>query len=188
MVKLYQIICIYERYLNKLFGLLCSFGIIVLGVDNMSKTLVAYFSCSGVTRKLAEDLCGVVNGDLYEIKPVNPYTDEDLDWTNNESRSSVEMNDKSYRPEIINDLENIDEYDVVYLGFPIWWYQAPTIINTFLEKYDFTGKKIIPFATSGSSGRMILRLSPSLVTFSGSLMNTLMYMSPFLPPLIPHSP
>ena len=113
----------------------------------MSKTLVAYFSCTGVTRKLAEDLCGVVNGDLYEIKPVEPYTDEDLDWTNNESRSSVEMNDKSFRPEFIKDLDG-----TIYLGFPIWWYQAPTIINSFLENYDFTGKKIIPFATSGSSG------------------------------------
>lgn len=118
----------------------------------MSKTLVAYFSCTGVTKKLAEEINEILKGDLYEIKPVEPYTDEDLDWTNNESRSSVEMNDKSFRPEFIKDLDGIEEYDTIYLGFPIWWYQAPTIINSFLENYDFTGKKIIPFATSGSSG------------------------------------
>ena len=119
----------------------------------MSKTLVAYFSCTGVTKKLAEEINGILKGDLYEIKPVEPYTDEDLDWTNNESRSSVEMNDKSFRPEFIKDLDGIEEYDTICLAFPIWWYkEAPTIINSFLENYDFTGKKIIPFATSGSSG------------------------------------
>lgn len=118
----------------------------------MSKVLVAYFSCSGKTKKLAEKIGEIVNGDLYEIKPTSPYTSGDLDWTNNESRSSIEMNNKSSRPQIVDDLENINNYDTVYLGFPIWWYQAPTIINTFLEKYDFAGKKIVPFATSGSSG------------------------------------
>lgn len=118
----------------------------------MSKVLVAYFSCSGKTKKLAEKIGEIVNGDLYEIKPTSPYTSSDLDWTNNESRSSIEMNNKSSRPQIVDDLENINNYDTVYLGFPIWWYQAPTIINTFLEKYDFAGKKIVPFATSGSSG------------------------------------
>lgn len=118
----------------------------------MSKVLVAYFSCSGNTKKLASKISEIVNGDLYEIKPISPYTSDDLDWTNSESRSSTEMNDKSFRPQIVDDLENINNYDTVYLGFPIWWYQAPTIINTFLEKYDFSGKKIVPFATSGSSG------------------------------------
>lgn len=118
----------------------------------MSKVLVAYFSCSGNTKKLASKISEIVNGELYEIKPISPYTSDDLDWTNNESRSSTEMNDKSFRPQIVDDLENINNYDTVYLGFPIWWYQAPTIINTFLEKYDFAGKKIVPFATSGSSG------------------------------------
>lgn len=118
----------------------------------MSKVLVAYFSCSGNTKKLASKISEIVNGDLYEIKPTSPYTSDDLDWTNSESRSSTEMNDKSFRPQIVDDLENINNYDTVYLGFPIWWYQAPTIINTFLEKYDFAGKKIVPFATSGSSG------------------------------------
>jgi len=118
----------------------------------VSKVLVAYFSCSGNTKKLASKISEIVNGELYEIKPISPYTSDDLDWTNNESRSSTEMNDKSFRPQIVDDLENINNYDTVYLGFPIWWYQAPTIINTFLEKYDFAGKKIVPFATSGSSG------------------------------------
>lgn len=118
----------------------------------MSKVLVAYFSCSGNTKELAEKISEIVNGDLYEIKPTSPYTCEDLDWTNSESRSSIEMNNKSFRPEIVDDLESINNYDTVYLGFPIWWYQAPTIINTFLEKYDFAEKKIVPFATSGSSG------------------------------------
>ena len=118
----------------------------------MSKVLVAYFSCSGNTKKLASKISEIVNGELYEIKPISPYTSDDLDWTNNESRSSIEMNNKSSRPQIVDDLENINNYDTIYLGFPIWWYQAPTIINTFLEKYDFAGKKIIPFATSGSSG------------------------------------
>ena len=118
----------------------------------MSKVLVAYFSCSGNTKKLASKISEIVNGELYEIKPISPYTSDDLDWTNNESRSSIEMNNKSSRPQIVDDLENINNYDTIYLGFPIWWYQAPTIINTFLEKYDFAEKKIIPFATSGSSG------------------------------------
>ena len=118
----------------------------------MSKILVSFFSASGVTKRVAEKVATAINGDLFEIEPVSKYTDEDLDWTNNESRSSVEMNDKSFRPEFIKDLDGIEEYDTIYLGFPIWWYQAPTIINSFLENYDFTGKKIIPFATSGSSG------------------------------------
>ena len=118
----------------------------------MNKKLIAYFSCSGVTKKLAEKLNEVIKGDIYEIKPAIPYTEDDLDWTNSESRSSIEMRDQSFRPAIVNDLDNLDSYDTIYIGFPIWWYQAPTIINTFLEKYDLTGKKIIPFATSGSSG------------------------------------
>ena len=118
----------------------------------MSKNLVAYFSCSGVTKKLAETINNVVDGTLYEIKPEVPYTNEDLDWTNSESRSSIEMNDKSFRPPFVKDMDSLDEFDTIYLGFPIWWYQAPTIINTFLESYDLSNKKIIPFATSGSSG------------------------------------
>ena len=118
----------------------------------MSKSLVVFFSASGVTARLAEKLSKVVNGDLHEIYPKQPYTSNDLDWLNKESRSSIEMNDKSYRPAIANKVENMDKYDVIYIGFPIWWYIAPTIINTFLEQYDLNGKRIIPFATSGSSG------------------------------------
>ncbi len=113
--------------------------------------LVAYFSTKGRTKAVAEKLAQVVNGDLFEIKPVDEYTDQDLDWTNKNSRSSIEMNDKSSRIEILNRLDNIDMYDTIYIGFPIWWYTAPHIINSFLESYDLTGKVIIPFATSGSS-------------------------------------
>lgn len=118
----------------------------------MNKTLVAYFSASGVTAKLAKNLAQAADADLYEIKPAVPYTAEDLDWHNKESRSSIEMGDKSSRPELADKDADIDSYDVVYLGFPIWWYVAPTIINTFLESYSFSGKKIILFATSGGSG------------------------------------
>ncbi len=116
------------------------------------KALVAFFSASGVTAVLAKRLADAIGADLHEIQPEVPYTKEDLDWTNKNSRSSVEMNDKSFRPQVANRVENIDDYDIIYIGFPIWWYVAPTIINTFLEQYDMTGKEIIPFATSGSSG------------------------------------
>ncbi len=115
------------------------------------KTLVAYFSASGVTKGVAEKLAEVSGADLHEIKPEQPYTDADLDWHNKQSRSSVEMADKNSRPAITGKLENMADYDVIYVGFPIWWYTAPTIINTFMESYDFKGKTVIPFATSGGS-------------------------------------
>lgn len=118
----------------------------------MSKILVAYFSASGVTKNAAEKLAKAANADLFEIKPVRPYTDADLDWTNKKSRSTVEMNDLSSRPEIAEKCENMGSYDVVFVGFPIWWYVEPRIIDTFLESYDFSGKTVIPFATSGGSG------------------------------------
>ena len=118
----------------------------------MSKTLVAYFSASGTTAKVAEMLAKAANADIYEIKPAVPYTRADLDWTNKKSRSSVEMSDKSSRPELADKGADIAGYDTVLLGFPIWWYVAPTIINTFLESYDFSGKKIVLFAISGGSG------------------------------------
>jgi flavodoxin len=118
----------------------------------MSKKLVAYFSASGVTRKVAETLAEATGADLYEIKPQVPYTRADLDWRNKESRSSVEMSDKSFRPAIADTDANVADYGVIFVGFPIWWYVAPTIINTFLESCDFAGKTIVPFATSGSSG------------------------------------
>ncbi len=116
------------------------------------KKLVAYFSASGVTAKTAEQLAELVGAELFEIKPKVPYSSADLDWRNDKSRSSVEMKDPSSRPEIAEKKDNMADYDAVFVGFPIWWYVAPTIINTFLESYDFTGKKIIPFATSGGSG------------------------------------
>lgn len=121
-------------------------------VLNMSKKLVAYFSASGVTAEVAKKLSEAANADLYEIKPEVPYTEADLDWRDQNSRSSVEMKDKAFRPALADKNANIAEYDVIFVGFPIWWYVAPTIINTFLESYDFSGKTIMLFATSGSSG------------------------------------
>ena len=116
------------------------------------KTLVAYFSASGVTKRTAQKLASKLNCDTYEIKPAVPYTDADLNWMDRNSRSSVEMKDKSSRPEIIKDGLDVSGYDRILLGYPVWWYTAPTIINTFLETYDFSGKKIIIWATSGGSG------------------------------------
>lgn len=118
----------------------------------MAKKLVAYFSASGVTAKMAKALSEVTGSDLFEIQPAVPYTTADLDWMNKKSRSSVEMSNPDSRPEIGNKVEDMSQYDTVFLGFPILWYVAPTIINTFLESYDFAGKKIATFATSGGSG------------------------------------
>jgi len=118
----------------------------------MSKKLVAYFSATGVTRGVANTLAEAVEADIYEIKPEIVYTKEDLDWRDKTSRSTIEMNDRSIRPAIADKNADIKAYDTIYLGFPIWWYVAPTIINTFLESYDFAGKKIVLFATSGGSG------------------------------------
>lgn len=116
------------------------------------KMLVAYFSASGVTAKAAKTLAEAIGADLYEIKPEIPYTSADLNWMDKKSRSSIEMNDPNSRPGIAEKRSDMEEYDVIFLGFPIWWYVAPTIINTFLESYDFSGKTIVPFATSGGSG------------------------------------
>ena len=116
------------------------------------KKLVAYFSASGVTKAAAERLAKAAGADLFEIKPAVPYTRADLDWTNKKSRSSVEMSDSNSRPEIAEKFSNMDDYNTVFIGYPIWWYVAPTIINTFVESYDFSGKTIVPFATSGGSG------------------------------------
>ena len=115
------------------------------------KILVAYFSTKGNTKIVAKKINSLVDGDLFEIIPKDAYTDEDLDWTNKQSRSSIEMNDKNSRVEILNKVEDISKYDTLYIGFPIWWYTAPHIINSFLEQYDLSNKTIIPFATSGSS-------------------------------------
>mgnify|MGYP002512014039 CR=1 FL=1 len=119
------------------------------GNCNEQKMLVAYFSASGVTAKAAWKLSEAAGADLYEIKPEIPYSREDLDWMDKKSRSSVEMNDHAFRPVIAGKMEDMDQYEVVFVGFPIWWYVAPKIINTFLESYDFSGKTIVPFATSG---------------------------------------
>ena len=118
---------------------------------DMNKVLVAYFSATGTTKGVAQQLAEVTGGTLHEIKPTQPYTDADLDWRDKQSRSSVEMQDKSSRPAITDKLTNMQDYDVIYVGFPIWWYTCPTIINTFMEAYDFKGKTVIPFATSGGS-------------------------------------
>ena len=118
----------------------------------MSKTLVAYFSASGTTAAAAKKVAAAANADLFEIEPAVKYTRADLNWMDKNSRTTIEMNDKSSRPAIVKKELDLSKYDTVLLGFPIWWYIAPTIINTFLESYDFTGKKIVLFATSGGSG------------------------------------
>lgn len=131
----------------------------------MSKKLVAYFSASGITAGVAKKLAKEANADIYEIKPSVPYTKADLNWQDKNSRSSIEMSDHNSRPEIADKNADISKYDTIYLGFPIWWYIAPTIINTFLECYDFSGKKIILFATSGGSGfgKTLINLKSSTV-------------------------
>lgn len=118
----------------------------------MRKVLVAYFSASGVTKKVAEGIASAVDGDLFEIEPEVAYTSADLNWMDKKSRSSIEMNDKDFRPAMAKKELNLSQYESILLGFPIWWYVAPTIVNTFLESFDFSGKKIILFATSGGSG------------------------------------
>lgn len=130
----------------------------------MSKVLVAYFSASGVTAKTAKNLVKAAKADMYEITPAKPYTNDDLNWQNKKSRSSIEMADKAFRPPLADTDANISEYDTILLGFPIWWYVAPTIVNTFLESYDFSGKTIILFATSGGSGfgNTVRELKPSV--------------------------
>lgn len=129
----------------------------------MRKTLVAFFSASGVTARLAQKLAAVTDADLFEIVPETPYTAADLDWTNKASRSSVEMNDPTSRPAVASRAADLSRYDRIFVGFPIWWYTAPTIVNTFLEQYDLTGKTVVPFATSGMSpiGRSAADLRPS---------------------------
>lgn len=129
----------------------------------MSRKLVAYFSASGVTAKVAEKLSEAIGADLYAIEPEVPYTKADLDWMDKKSRRTIEMNNPASRPAIAGKRDNMNDYDTVFVGFPIWWYVAPTIINTFLESYDLTGKTIIPFATSGGSdmGKTNEKLLPS---------------------------
>lgn len=142
----------------------------------MAKELVAYFSASGTTARVARDLASATGADLFEIAPVAPYTRADLDWRNKASRSSVEMNDETSRPAIAGTVENMDVYDVVYVGFPVWWYVEPRIVDAFLESYDFTGKVIVPFATSGGSGlgkapQRMQALAPGAQVKQGGLLN-----------------
>ena len=117
----------------------------------MNKILVSYFSASGVTKGVAEKIATTLKGDLFEIEPVNRYTNADLDWTNKQSRSTIEMNDKSFRPPVKNKVKYIDDYDTIIIGFPVWWYTAPTIINTFIEENNLAGKDVYVFVTSGGS-------------------------------------
>ncbi len=142
----------------------------------MSKKLVAYFSASGTTKKAAERLAKVAGAELFEIKPAVPYTNADLNWMDKKSRSSVEMNDPSSRPEISERMSNMADYDTVFIGFPIWWYVSPRIINTFVESYDFSGKVLVPFATSGGSGMggtvdELKKLCPNANWKSGKMVN-----------------
>ncbi|MFC2768835.1 MAG: flavodoxin [Mitsuokella sp.] len=129
----------------------------------MGKTLVAYFSASGITAKVAKKLADIRNADLYEIRPETPYTEDDLNWSDRASRTSLESSNPASRPALADRDANIAAYDTIFLGFPIWWYKAPHIINTFLEAYDFSGKRIITFATSGGSkfGKTMASLQPS---------------------------
>ena len=142
----------------------------------MSKKLVAYFSASGTTAAAAKNLAEAAEADLYEIKPQTPYTSADLNWNDKKSRSSREMNDKSSRPPLADQTAPVADCDVIFLGFPIWWYTAPTIVNTFLESYDFSGKTIVLFATSGGSGfgktaADLAASAPGAVIRDGKLLN-----------------
>jgi len=142
------------------------------------KILVAYFSCSGATAKVANDIAEVSGSDLYEIKPEIPYTNADLNWMDKQARSTIEMHNPSFRPAILGKIKNFDQYDAVFLGFPIWWYVAPTIINTFLESYDFADKTIVLFVTSGGSGfgqtvdKLKVSCSETTVIKEGKLLNS----------------
>ncbi len=142
----------------------------------MSKTLVAYFSASGTTAKVARDLAEALGADLFEIEPAQRYTGADLDWQDKGSRTTIEMNDESCRPAITGEVDGMDAYDTVFVGFPIWWYVEPRIVDTFLEGYDFSGKTIVPFATSGGSGlgkapQRMQTLAPDAKVLAGGLLN-----------------
>lgn len=140
------------------------------------RILVTYFSCSGTTREAARELAAVANADLHEIVPEQPYTDADLNWNDRQSRSSVEMRDVTFRPAIAGRVSGMERYDVVFIGFPVWWYIAPTIVNTFIESHDLAGKKVVPFATSGGSGianceKNLRKAYPEIDWCAGKLLN-----------------
>lgn len=143
------------------------------------KALVAYFSATGTTKGVAEHIANGLNADIYEIVPEEPYTDADLDYNDNNSRTTIEMNDPDARPAISGSVENMEQYDIVFIGYYIWWYVAPTIINTFLESYDFSGKTIVPFATSGGSGmgstnEKLAPSCPGAILMKGKMLNGLL--------------
>ena len=142
----------------------------------MAKTLVAYFSASGVTARVASELAKAADADVFEIAPVEPYSKADLDWTDKKSRSTIEMNAETSRPAIAGTVAGMADYDVVFVGFPVWWYVEPRIIDTFLEAYDFSGKTIVPFATSGGSGlgkapQRMQQLVPGATVDAGKVLN-----------------
>ncbi len=142
----------------------------------MAKTLVAYFSASGTTAKVAKDLAAATSADLFEITPTQPYTRADLNWNDKGSRSSIEMNDETCRPAIAGTVNDMGAYDIVFVGFPVWWYVEPRIIDTFLEAYDFADKTIVPFATSGGSGlgrapQRMRKLAPGASVLAGGILN-----------------
>lgn len=167
-----------KNLLIALLALVYTTGAMAQSKETMStnKTLVAYFSCTGTTKSAAQKLAKNIGADLYEIKPQKPYTSADLNWHNRNSRSSVEMKDSSSRPAISGKIADMKQYDTVFVGFPIWWDLAPTIINTFLESYDFSGKTVIPFATSGGSSisnseKNLRKAYPKIKWETGKLMN-----------------
>ena len=148
----------------------------ISSMNAADKVLVAYFSATGTTKAVAEQIALATGGELMAIEPVQPYTDADLNWRDKQSRSTIEMQDENARPSIKKTKDNLDAYSVVYVGFPVWWYVAPRIINTFLETYDLSGKTIIPFATSGGSGiagcvAPLRKAYPNLHFEDGKLLN-----------------
>jgi len=158
-----------------LMSLMCLTGLNVNAEENNmagKKVLVAYFSATGTTAKVAERLASVTGADLFEIKPLYPYSAADLNWMNKDSRSSIEMKDRRSRPEIADKVNDMSQYKVVFVGFPIWWYREPSIIDTFMEAYDFSGKTVVPFATSGGSGmgdsgKNMQELAPQATVYAG---------------------
>lgn len=174
-----------KRLQTLLCAVLCVFTLVAcaqtkkettMNNEPQKRVLVAYFSATGTTQRVATQLSKTLNADLHEIKPAVAYTSADLDWHNSKSRSSVEMNDPKSRPSITDTISNMADYDVVFIGFPIWWYTAPTIVNTFVETYDLKGKTLIPFATSGGSSidkacSDLKRSYPSLTWGQGRLLN-----------------
>lgn len=167
-----------KKTIIAILALVCTIGATAQNKKEMKadKTLVTYFSCTGNTKRAAEKLAALIGADLYEITPSQPYTSADLDWTDKKSRSTIEMNDPSSRPSIKGKVADMSQYKTVYIGFPVWWYVAPTIINTFIESYDFSGKIVIPFATSGSSGienceKSLKSTYPNINWSKGKLLN-----------------